>query len=121
MTNYYSTGSSGKAQTNPNAAALKQYRNGWEKGDSSVIYSLLDMTYTYTYTYTLKDKQGKQLAKPVNRKGFKQFMVNMRKLAAAKGGPAIKSMVFMKFLNIKKRKVSKNTQSIHPYKSGDFL
>ena len=96
------------AKTNPNAAALKKYANGWEKGDSSIIYSVLDKKYTYT----IRDKQMNQLVKPVKRKGFKQFMVKLRKMAADNGGPAVKSVDFMRRTNVKKRKVTKMVQVV---------
>ena len=93
------------AKTNPNAAALKKYANGWAKGDSSIIYSVLDKTYTYT----IRNKQM-DLAKPVKRTGFKQFMVKLRKMAADNGGPAVKSVDFMRRTNVKKRKVTRMVQ-----------
>eukprot|EP00091_Calanus_sinicus_P009077 TRINITY_DN21469_c0_g1_i1.p1 TRINITY_DN21469_c0_g1~~TRINITY_DN21469_c0_g1_i1.p1 ORF type:complete len:113 (-),score=11.66 TRINITY_DN21469_c0_g1_i1:163-501(-) len=66
-------GSSGKTQTNPNAAALKKYRTGWEKGDSNMLYGVLDKTFTHTITY----KKMKKPFKSIKSNGFKKVYVKI--------------------------------------------
>eukprot|EP00091_Calanus_sinicus_P021186 TRINITY_DN6154_c0_g1_i2.p1 TRINITY_DN6154_c0_g1~~TRINITY_DN6154_c0_g1_i2.p1 ORF type:complete len:159 (-),score=12.01 TRINITY_DN6154_c0_g1_i2:168-644(-) len=93
-------GSSGKTQTNPNAAALTKYKIGWEIGDINMMYGVLDKTFKHTMTY----KTMKKPFKSINRNGFKKFMTTLKNAVAANRGPPKKSSNFARFTNVKKRK-----------------
>ena len=109
MTDDYNPGSNrmdwdiASGDSDPNTEALDQYAKGWEKGDSSIIYQVLDMSYIFTSR--VQKGPGIPNYYRVTRDGFKQFLVDLRKAVAEKGGPAIESDDFMKFTNVIRRKV----------------
>ena len=100
MTFAYPLGSD-RLVSDDNTAALDQYARGWGRGDTSIIYPVLDRSYTFTMT---------GMDEPVKLDNFKQFFVQFRKEVEAGGGPGIESDVFMKFTNVIRRQVKCGTK-----------
>lgn len=79
-----------------NSQALDTYSVGWAKGDSSIIYEVVDDSYTFS---------GLPNMDPVDKSNFKMFWKTFRSNVEVGGGPKAASNEFMKFKNIIRRKV----------------
>ena len=79
-----------------NNATLDIYNLGWERGDSAIIYRVIDDSYTFS---------GLPNTEPVDKKNFKMFWVKFRSTIEDGGGPPSVSGDFMKFKNAIRKKV----------------
>ena len=79
-----------------NIQALDTYSLGWARGDSAIIYKIVDDSYTFS---------GLPNMEPVDKLNFKMFWVNFRSNVEDGGGPQSVSSDFMKFKNVVRRKV----------------
>ena len=79
-----------------NNQALDTYSLGWARGDSAIIYKVVDNSYTFS---------GLPNMEPVDKLNLKMFWVNFRSNVEDGGGPKMVSSEFMKFKNIIRRKV----------------
>ena len=78
-----------------NIKALDTYHDGSAKGDSSIMYSVLDDSFLMTIPGT----------EPVTKEGWMAFWVGFRSSVEAAGGPKIDSTDYMNFKNVIRRKV----------------
>merc|ERR1712200_104422 len=79
-----------------NNKALDIYADGWAKGDSDIIYEVLNDTYKFS---------GLPNMDPVEKEKFKAFWVDFRSNIESGGGPPTTSTEFMNFKNVIRRKV----------------
>ena len=79
-----------------NNKAFDTYQDGSSKGDSSIMYSVLDDSFTFS---------GMPGTEPVTKDGWMAFWVGFRASVEAAGGPKIDSTDFMNFKNVIRRKV----------------
>ena len=79
-----------------NNKVLDTYSMGWAKGDSKIIWEVLDSSYTFS---------GLPNLEPVDKQHFRMFWVNFRSDIQDGGGPSVASGQFMNFKNVVRRKV----------------
>ena len=79
-----------------NNLVLDEYNLGWGKGDSEIIYSVLDESYTFT---------GLPNTEPVNKDSFKFFWRNFRNSIEDGGGPKVSCGEFMTFKNVIRKNI----------------
>ena len=85
-----------------NNAALNTYSLGWARGDSAIIYQVVDDSYTYS---------GLTKMEPIDNINFKMFWVNFRSNIEDGGGPKSVSGEFMNFNNVIRRKVTSSSSN----------
>merc|ERR1711874_231133 len=79
-----------------NNKALDTYSDGWAKGSSDIIYSILNEGYFFS---------GLPNMDPVGKEQFKAFWEGFRSNVEQGGGPPTDSTDFMTFKNVIRRKV----------------
>jgi hypothetical protein len=80
-----------------NNAVLDTYSLGWARGDSAIIYLVVDDSYIFS---------GLPNMEPIDKINLKMFRVNFRSNIEDGVGPKSVSGEFMKFKNIIRRNVS---------------
>ena len=83
-----------------NNAVLDTYSLGWARGDSDIIYRVVDDSYTFS---------GLPNMEPIDKINFKMFWVNFWSNIEDGGGPKSVSGEFMKFKNINRRNFSNSS------------
>eukprot|EP00092_Neocalanus_flemingeri_P008363 GFUD01009019.1.p1 GENE.GFUD01009019.1~~GFUD01009019.1.p1 ORF type:complete len:261 (-),score=82.23 GFUD01009019.1:92-874(-) len=79
-----------------NVACLDTWGDGWARGDSAIIYRLLDDSYLFS---------GLPNTEPVDKRNMKMFWVGFRSGIEEAGGPKAVSSNFAKFKNVMRRMV----------------
>ena len=96
-----------------NGGALDIWAEGWARGDSAIIYRVLDDSFTFSGLHNLV---------PVDKRSFKMYWVGLRTSVEETGGPAAVRGTFASLKNKIRRKVFQivsalSTLSLHRLKT----